>query len=102
MTPPPICNDPKDRFAHANQTGDGVTKLIFEKHSLNHASWLPELGKLPNRWIHCPFDAPTEVLKHAGVQLGKDYPRPIVDLGASRDAALEGYRRIRQLTAPGR
>ena len=26
MTPPPVCNDPKDRFAYANQTGGGVKK----------------------------------------------------------------------------
>ncbi len=45
MTPSPVCNDPKDRFAYANQTGDGVSELIFEKHSLNHASWLPAINK---------------------------------------------------------
>ncbi len=28
MTPSPVCNDPKDRFAHANQTGDGVKRTV--------------------------------------------------------------------------
>ncbi len=27
MTPSPVCNDSKNRFAYANQTGDGVRRL---------------------------------------------------------------------------
>lgn len=61
--------------------------------------WVPELAKLPDRWIHRPFDAPAQILHDAGVELGRNYPRPIVDLAASRDLALEGYRRIRQSAA---
>lgn len=58
--------------------------------------WLPELERLPDRWIHRPWEAPADVLTEAGVTLGRDYPRPIVDLRASRDAALEGYERMKQ------
>ena len=61
--------------------------------------WIPELAGLPDRWIHCPFDAPAQVLERAGVELGKTYPRPIVGLAASRDAALAGYRQLRNAAA---
>ena len=51
--------------------------------------WVPELARLPNRWLHRPWDAPAAVLQQAGIALGTDYPRPLVDLGGSRQRALE-------------
>jgi len=51
--------------------------------------WVPELAKLPDKFIHEPAEAPADVLKAAGVVLDKDYPRPIVDLKLSRTRALE-------------
>ncbi|MCE9606724.1 MAG: DNA photolyase family protein [Planctomycetia bacterium] len=57
--------------------------------------YVPELAKLPAAWIHRPSEAPAEVLKAAGVVLGKNYPQPIVDHAAARDAALEAWRAIR-------
>ncbi|WP_317134378.1 cryptochrome/photolyase family protein, partial [Endobacter medicaginis] len=38
--------------------------------------WVPELAKLPDRWLHQPWAAPEAVLGAAGVRLGEDYPRP--------------------------
>jgi deoxyribodipyrimidine photo-lyase len=51
--------------------------------------WVPELAKLPDKWVHRPSEAPREVLVAAGVNIGKNYPRPIVDLKESRERALE-------------
>ncbi|KAB7624069.1 cryptochrome/photolyase family protein [Alkalilimnicola sp. S0819] len=56
--------------------------------------WLPELARLPTRWLHQPWAAPGSVLAEAGVRLGREYPEPMVDLGESRRAALEAYRRL--------
>lgn len=53
--------------------------------------FLPELSRLPDRWIHAPWEAPEEVRAAAGVHLGKSYPRPIVDLAASRRRALDAF-----------
>jgi deoxyribodipyrimidine photo-lyase len=50
--------------------------------------WVPELAKLPAKWIHRPFEAPDAVLAQAGVRLGADYPRPVVALGEGRDRFL--------------
>ena len=51
--------------------------------------WVPELRRIPDRWLHEPWAAPPEVLREAGVRLGADYPRPIVDHDSARKRALE-------------
>jgi deoxyribodipyrimidine photo-lyase len=56
--------------------------------------YVPELARLPERFIHAPWEAPDDVLTQAGIRIGVDYPAPIVDLAAGRDRALDAYRRI--------
>jgi deoxyribodipyrimidine photo-lyase len=50
--------------------------------------WLPELAELPPQFIHRPWEAPSEVLARAGITLGREYPRPIVDHQMARERAL--------------
>jgi deoxyribodipyrimidine photo-lyase len=57
--------------------------------------WIPELRSLPLRFLHEPWKASSEELAAADVQLGKTYPRPIVEHRESRRAALEAFRSIR-------
>lgn len=58
--------------------------------------WIPELDRLPDRYLHRPWSAPADVLRDSQVELGVTYPRPIVDLKASRDGALAAYQHWRQ------
>lgn len=60
---------------------------------------VPELAALPNRYIHCPWDAPAELMQSVGIRLGEDYPRPIVDLKKSRARALDAYRALTSVVA---
>jgi deoxyribodipyrimidine photo-lyase len=50
--------------------------------------WVPELARVSNQWIHKPWEAPASLLSEAGVELGKNYPRPIVEHAAARERAL--------------
>ncbi len=60
----------------------------FDPHGDYVRRHLPELGGLPPRWIHKPWQAPADLLHQAGLRLGIDYPHPIVDHAAARDRAL--------------
>ncbi len=54
--------------------------------------FVPELSKLPNKYLHKPWEAPPDILKKAGVELGKTYPKPIVDHDEARKRALEAFK----------
>ena len=45
----------------------------------------------PNKFLFSPWEAPKEILEKAGIELGKDYPEPIIDLKYSRELALEAF-----------
>lgn len=57
--------------------------------------WVPELKRLSNKYIHEPWKAPNSELIYAGVELGRNYPLPIVDHQAARKRALERYEKIK-------
>lgn len=53
--------------------------------------WVPEIAKLPNKYLNKPWEAPRDVLAKAGVKLGETYPKPLVDHKAARERALDAF-----------
>jgi deoxyribodipyrimidine photo-lyase len=51
--------------------------------------YVPELLRMPAKFIHRPAEAPQKMLEAAGVTLGQTYPEPIVDHAMARDRFLK-------------
>jgi deoxyribodipyrimidine photo-lyase len=68
----------------------------FDPNGAYVRRWVPELARLPDKFLHQPCAAPAAALATAGLRLGRDYPEPIVDLKASRKQALERFARIKR------
>jgi cryptochrome 2 len=64
--------------------------------------WLPELARMPTVWIHNPWDAPDNVLQVAGVELGLNYPKPMIDLDVARERLCEAIFKMWEEDASGR
>lgn len=73
----------------------------FDPEGIYVKCYLPELGKLPKKWIHKPWEAPKTVLEQAGVVLGKNYPTPIIGLDEGRSRALKAYEHFKATCGRG-
>ena len=60
--------------------------------------YVPEIANLPDAYLFSPWEAPANTLSAAGVHLGGNYPRPIVDLKTSRLDALAAFAKLKDLT----
>lgn len=61
--------------------------------------WLPELARMPTEWIHHPWDAPLNVVRCAGVDLGVNYPKPIIDIDLARERLREAIFKMWEMEA---
>jgi deoxyribodipyrimidine photo-lyase len=67
----------------------------FDKKGKYVRKYCPELKDLPDKYIHKPWETPGVIAKDANLELGKNYPEPIVDLKASRQRALDAFQEIK-------
>lgn len=57
--------------------------------------WLPELARVPDRFIHEPWRLSPQMQTEAGCVIGRDYPAPMVEHAAARERTLAAYRAAR-------
>jgi len=57
--------------------------------------YLPQLAALPDKLIHAPWLARPVDLAAAGIELGRDYPMPVVQHDAARQRTLERYAAVK-------
>ncbi len=70
-----------------------------ERYDANGAyvrRWIPELCRLPDRWLHRPWEAPAGELAAAGVRLGIDYPNRLVEHSRARARALAAFAAVKR------
>jgi deoxyribodipyrimidine photo-lyase len=67
----------------------------FDPEGIYIRRFIPELAQLPTKYLFEPWKAPSLILKSAGVELGENYPKPIVGLELSRKRALSAFASLR-------
>lgn len=78
--------DPQPYFRIFNPT---LQSEKFDPEGEFIKKWIPELAKLPKRAVHAPSRLTENELRIAGVELGKNYPAPIVQHDEMRPKAIE-------------
>lgn len=68
----------------------------FDPKGVYVRRWVPELGRMPVKYVHAPWLAPAGVLAEAGVRLSDTYPAPIIDHAIARSRAMMAYERFRR------
>ncbi|RYF60346.1 MAG: deoxyribodipyrimidine photo-lyase [Comamonadaceae bacterium] len=59
--------------------------------------YLPQLARLPDAALHAPWLAKPLELKAAGIELGADYPKPVVDHSEAREQTLARYAVVKKV-----
>ena len=57
--------------------------------------YLPELAAVPDRFIHAPWTLPAREQAACGVEIGRDYPLPVVDHARARERTLARFAAVR-------
>ncbi len=55
--------------------------------------WVPELARVPDKFIQHPWDMPLDLQQEVGCVIGRDYPEPVVDHNWARERTLDAYKR---------
>ena len=68
----------------------------FDKDGLYVKKWVPELSRVPNKFIHKPWEMELKYQEAIKTIIGKDYPTPIVVHEQARVAALEAFKTLKK------
>ncbi len=63
--------------------------------------WLPELARVPGKYVHEPWKMSKNIQAEAGCLIGREYPQPIVDHTLARQETLAAYAMARDQATYG-
>lgn len=72
----------------------------FDPHGAYILRFLPELERVPNRWIHHAWGMPRGLQRRTGCAIGSDSPAPHVERARAREQLLDATSAARR-RAPG-
>lgn len=81
--------DAQPFFRIFNPTSQGER---FDPDGTYVKRWIPELARVPAKFVHRPWELSPAEQEAIGCVLGRDYPKPIVDHKVQRERALAAYR----------
>jgi deoxyribodipyrimidine photo-lyase len=58
--------------------------------------WVPEIARLPDKYLNQPWQAGPLILREAGIKLGETYPKPIVEHKAARERVLDAFKILKE------
>ena len=68
----------------------------FDKKGIYVKKWVPELNKVPAKFIHKPWEMEIKYQEAIKTIIGKDYPQPIVIHEKARAAALDAFQSLKK------
>ena len=68
----------------------------FDKAGLYVKKWVPELNKVPEKFIHKPWEMDLKYQTALNTIIGKSYPKPIVIHEEARAAALKAFQTLKK------
>ena len=68
----------------------------FDKEGLYVKKWVPELSKVPSKFVHKPWEMEEKFQQSINTVIGKDYPKPIVIHEQARSEALKAFQSIKK------
>jgi len=83
-----VGTDAAPYFRVFNPTLQGKT---FDPDGAFVRAMIPALAGVPEKFVHEPWTMPPRVARAAGIELGRDYPLPIVDHATARQRAIDVY-----------
>ena len=67
----------------------------FDKDGVYVKKWIPELSKVPKKFIHKPWEMEIKYQEAIKTIIGKNYPKPIVIHEEARAAALKAFQSLK-------
>ena len=72
-----------------------IQGLKFDPNGNYVKKFIPEINKIPSNLIHSPWELSLEDQKKYNCIIGKNYPKPVVNLAISRDLALTSFAKLK-------